>query len=1513
MPLPEQGTALLSALLYEPGLIDRPLVMVGHSLGGLVIKSGIVNAETLGDPRFQPILRSLAAVVFVGTPHQGSSWATVASRLSRLLRTNPQVVNMMANDVWLKNLNGQFLAIQAKRGFRVAVFFETTGIFFGWKVLGMSIGPRVLIVDRNSSDPNVPNVTPIPVEGDHVQIAKPSGRQAAIHKALVGLLGEVRSPPAPTHALDARAVARALYKASAPLLTWPTTLLGGVWLERPELQNILQSLSDTESSTTLLLGEPGSGKSALLARVAERKHADGWPVLAIKADRLPPDILDTEGLAKHLQLPTTAVDAVHSLASFGPVLVLIDQMDALAELVVQHPRRLRVLLDLIRDLSDTARVHIVASCRTFEQRHDPSLRAIEASVLTLELPQWPTVQAALARHSVPTESWNDDLKEALRSPHALDLFLELLGSVSELAVLASFHGMLERQWQAHVLSDKSGRRKEAVLAIARTMADREVLGLPLSVVESWFEEIKQLAATGLLRFDEAAARVEFRHQTLYEFVRARSFLEEMGSLTEAVLHNQASLRVRPLLWHALAYFRTSSPEGYAVELERLWASGIRRHLRSLLIEFLGQQIAPLAVEKHLVYRSLDDAWFRPRFIASATGSPGWLQALAANHLPMWMAQPVDEARQLVPLLDAALSVDLPLVTNLVKQVWLCDVSKDELSWRVLAMGSVAPQTPEWVTDLEVVVARSSLADWAVAHAVSVVSASLPDEAPRLVAAWLRRRFAQLTAGSVATGTADDDVDKPARAGLRNLHELAEFHELSGIAQAAPKAFVRAVWPIYVEMVAHGADDEHAFVTGYRRSAGLVFDDTEREGSRESLLQVMSGAVQEWAQTEPIAFVDFTEMNSGSDLLVVQCLLAKGLRKAAASSPTRVLAYLLADSRRMVLGPASDVHKETVALIQELGPHLSDTQLAELEAYVRDWRYYKASPDGDDAATRHRRIGYYRQHRLRLLRALPVSRCSADTRRLIEEEERAFPGLRSGDFWFTGVTAIGSPVTADQMARSADRDILGLFAEIQDEHAWDHPRDRMKGGAIQAGRELGALAKKDLSKVLRIVSELQPGTNEIPVATVLRELVPAGLAAADLFALVERLDQRGFKSGDFRRDAAYAVSAAISATTPAPDSLVSLMENWLEPYEGSESEDQDAKDEHRDVQSILWDGGRFRTLPNGNYPILEALSCACLQVEPIQTDRWLGILERHLDRAESMDIWCAMLRHNLRQLRLADKTRAEAFLDRLVDSYPALAATDAWVLLVAHAYHWASESKVQAWIDGIPLDQGVGELAALRAALFPTESWPSELVRAALAAGDDAADRRVGIAYAVAHLWGAPATRRIVQPYLLALIATKEDRILRALSGIFMHGIFLPDQETRQFLDALVENNSLLSQPQAERFTEVLERLVSCEPDRVYRVANVMLDIAGEQMGNIATSWYLSTDALIGVSLLLQDLGASHRDAGSALFERMLELNMPQAREMSLDLDRRTPMQATRRPQRRRRVAKRPANQRKASS
>lgn len=1506
MHLADQGVTLMATLLYEKGMLDRPLVLVGHSLGGLVIKSGIVHAETLGDPRFKPLLETIACVVFVGTPHQGAVLATVAAAGAGVLRTNPQVVNMVSDDAWLKALNGQFRVLQAKQGFQVAVFFETHGYFVGKKIFGFSFGTRITIVDRNSSDPQIPNVVPTPVEGDHLQIAKPLSRNSMIHKGLVTIVSgcsrkkapdPVENPPP---SVDVDLVRQSLLKASTPLLTWPRTLPNGVWLERPELGQLEHDLNRSPSSLTLLLGEPGSGKSALLSRLAQLKQEAGWAVLAIKADRLPPEILDAEGLARHLGIGSDVAGAVIELAATGPVLVVVDQLDALADLVVQHSARLRVILDLIRDLSDTLNVHILSSCRTFEHRHDPSLRNLDAVTVTIRLPEWSLVQAVLEGRGIHAEYWNDEIKQVLRSPHALDTFLTLLQATTEVSILNSFQGILQLQWEKHVLADPTGRRKQALLNIARNMADREVLGLPLAVVEDWYKEIQELTAAGLLRSADGQGRVEFRHQTLYEFVRARSFLEETGSLTDAVLRNQGSLRIRPQLWHALAYIRNASPEGYGEELMRLWAAGIRPHLKMLVTEFLGRQVSPLLSEVQLVFRLLDDPWFRPRFITAAIGSPGWFAELARNHLRFWMSRPASEAEGLVPFLASGLGIDSRLVIELVRNHWLPEPARDDLSWRVLGLGNMAPSSQEWVDILEAIASRTALAGWAVGHVAGVVSAQLPHEAPRLVVAWLSKRIRDEQSGVA-------DAAKAAE-GIRNVLESREFHDLPAVAEAAPKDFTLAVWPVLRDALSACIDDEHPPVIGFRQARGLLFDDMDGEDGRvdRPLANAVWVGVQRWAQLEPAEFCDFVDRNGASEILLLERLLAKGLEQCASSNPSKALAYIAADSRRLVLGPYTDVHKESVALIRALAPHLNQQQFAELEELLSTWQLYKsAGVQDEDASVRQNRLRWARQHRLRLLRALPKGSCSVSMNRMLEEEKRAFPGLGNEDVTFSGVITVGSPVTADQMTRANDADIVNLFDELDDDSGWDHPRHRMKGGAIQAGRALAALAGKDLDKTLRIIRALKAGRNEIPAATAVCALGPAGYPPKDLFALIKELDEKGFASADFRRAVADSVAEAADAATPVPDWLMTRLESWLM----SISDDEDGETDDKSVQdSILWGRGKLGIVPNGNFPILAALTEACFKRTPAQVDSWLGILERHATKDESPRVWRAMVWRYLSRLHLAERDRAEHFLDALFDAYPQLLETQDGAIFLAKSYRWASPAAVHRWLALIDAsrrnEQGLGELQVLRLAMFPADSWARDAIEAALATADEKTlERRVGISFAVAHLWTDSIFRPAVQPYLLRLIGSEEESVMRALDDIFVDSNFGPDPETRQFLDALLITRSLLTQPKAERLPDALELLVTSEPERVCRVAHALLDVAGEKMGNIATSWYLGTEPLIAVALRLQDLGAHHRQAGSELFERMLEFNLPQAQELTLDLDKRTPVAGIRPPPRRRRRAR----------
>jgi hypothetical protein len=236
-------------------------------------------------------------------------------------------------------------------------------------------------------------------------------------------------------------------------------------------------------------------------------------------------------------------------------------------------------------------------------------------------------------------------------------------------------------------------------------------------------------------------------------------------------------------------------------------------------------------------------------------------------------------------------------------------------------------------------------------------------------------------------------------------------------------------------------------------------------------------------------------------------------------------------------------------------------------------------------------------------------------------------------------------------------------------------------------------------------------------------------------------------------------------------------------------------------------------------------------------------------------------------------------------------------------HWASAAAVQRWVirtvECGNNGQGAGELIGLRHAQFPAESWPRELAHS-LGGGNSPATA-LGVAHTVAHLWHEPITRPVVHPLLLQLLCSNDEQVLTALSAVLLNDGFAADTETRELLDAFAAHPNVLKNGRAERLPELLVKLVTVEPERVCLIAHALLDSAGDQMDNIATSWYLSTEWVRDIALQLQDMGNTERAAGSMLFERMLEFNMPQAMEMKLDLDKRMPVAGSPRAPLRRRL------------
>ena len=113
---------------------SRPLILVAHSLGGVVCKEAILLSQNSAEPHLQGLFTSVRGVMFMGTPHRGSwmaEWAKIpASALSYLGPTNTSLLEVLETDSqYLESVQIRFWTMvrqlrESQRQFEVTCFFE---------------------------------------------------------------------------------------------------------------------------------------------------------------------------------------------------------------------------------------------------------------------------------------------------------------------------------------------------------------------------------------------------------------------------------------------------------------------------------------------------------------------------------------------------------------------------------------------------------------------------------------------------------------------------------------------------------------------------------------------------------------------------------------------------------------------------------------------------------------------------------------------------------------------------------------------------------------------------------------------------------------------------------------------------------------------------------------------------------------------------------------------------------------------------------------------------------------------------------------------------------------------------------------------------------------------------------------------------------------------------------------------------------------------------------------------
>ena len=167
------------------------MILVGHSMGGLVIKKAYVLSRQL--PEFESLSKRITALFFLGTPHQGSGLSQALHRIISLTGSRPFLSDLFPQSPAIQAINEEFPILS--QSLRLFSFFETKPMNYG-------VG-KGLIVEKESAVLNYPNERRTHLDANHRDAARfPSPRDPSyltVRNALAAVIEESRQNTQQTH------------------------------------------------------------------------------------------------------------------------------------------------------------------------------------------------------------------------------------------------------------------------------------------------------------------------------------------------------------------------------------------------------------------------------------------------------------------------------------------------------------------------------------------------------------------------------------------------------------------------------------------------------------------------------------------------------------------------------------------------------------------------------------------------------------------------------------------------------------------------------------------------------------------------------------------------------------------------------------------------------------------------------------------------------------------------------------------------------------------------------------------------------------------------------------------------------------------------------------------------------------------------------------------------------------------------------------------------------------------
>lgn len=178
----------LAAERASSGIVNRPLIFVVHSFGGIVCKAALIISRQSAESHLGQIFNCARGIAFLETPHRGSwaaDWAKIpAWALGQVKSTNRNILDVLQiNNQYLEFLQTSFLSMlrdldKKGRPLQISCFFEELPM--------PGIGT---IVSKESA--TLEGYSTFSIHANHSDMAKFGSAEESGLKRLLGELGAV--------------------------------------------------------------------------------------------------------------------------------------------------------------------------------------------------------------------------------------------------------------------------------------------------------------------------------------------------------------------------------------------------------------------------------------------------------------------------------------------------------------------------------------------------------------------------------------------------------------------------------------------------------------------------------------------------------------------------------------------------------------------------------------------------------------------------------------------------------------------------------------------------------------------------------------------------------------------------------------------------------------------------------------------------------------------------------------------------------------------------------------------------------------------------------------------------------------------------------------------------------------------------------------------------------------------------------------------------------------------------